>query len=92
MLELERDPLFKMDDIHDLTKAELRERTMEKVNTYFISVAQLTAIMQFRSMLHHLQNESVDTFKKRMEIVSLIDPGFWTRFGVHCKIFTLISK
>lgn len=20
-----------------------------------------------------------------MEIVSLIDPGFWTRFGVHCK-------
>jgi acyl-CoA oxidase len=38
-------------------------------------------------MLHHLQNESVETFKKRMEIVSLIDPGFWTRFGVHCKFF-----
>lgn len=35
-------------------------------------------------MLYHLQNESVDQFKKRMEIVSLIDPGFWTRFGVHC--------
>lgn len=34
MLELERDPLFKMDDIHDLTKAELRERTMEKVMKY----------------------------------------------------------
>lgn len=31
MAELERDPLFKMDDFHDLTKSELRERTMEKV-------------------------------------------------------------
>lgn len=69
MQEIERDPLFKMDDMHDLSKAELRERTMEK----------------FRSMIHHLQNESVDTFKKRMEVISLIDPGFWTRFGVHCK-------
>jgi acyl-CoA oxidase len=68
MQELERDPLFKMDDVYDLSKFEIRERTMEK----------------FRSMLYHLQNESVDQFKKRMEIVSLIDPGFWTRFGVHC--------
>ncbi|CEI88092.1 Putative Acyl-coenzyme A oxidase [Rhizopus microsporus] len=30
MQEFERDPLFKMDDIHDITKDELRERTMEK--------------------------------------------------------------
>ncbi|KAI8379209.1 acyl-CoA dehydrogenase/oxidase C-terminal [Radiomyces spectabilis] len=71
MLELERDPLFKMDDIHDISKSELRERTMEK----------------FRSLLHHLQNESVDTFRKRMEVVSMIDPGFWTRFGVHYGLF-----
>ncbi|KAI8888264.1 acyl-CoA oxidase [Backusella circina FSU 941] len=71
MQELERDPKFNMEDIHDITKSELRERTMEK----------------FHSMLHHLQNESVDTFKKRMEIVSLVDPGFWTRFGVHYGLF-----
>ncbi|KAF7728495.1 fatty-acyl coenzyme A oxidase [Apophysomyces ossiformis] len=71
MLELERDPLFKMDDIHDISKEELRERTMEK----------------FRSLLHHLQNESVDIFRKRMEVVSMIDPGFWTRFGVHYGLF-----
>jgi acyl-CoA oxidase len=32
MQDFERDPLFKMDDIHDITKDELRERTMEKVN------------------------------------------------------------
>ncbi|KAG1458377.1 hypothetical protein G6F56_006410 [Rhizopus delemar] len=60
-----------MDDVYDLSKSEIRERTMEK----------------FRSMLHYLQNESVDQFKKRMEIVSLIDPGFWTRFGVHYGLF-----
>ncbi|ORZ09201.1 acyl-CoA dehydrogenase/oxidase C-terminal [Absidia repens] len=71
MMELERDPLFKMEDFHDLSKAELRERTMEK----------------FRSIVHHLQNESVDIFKKRMEVISMIDPGFWTRFGVHYGLF-----
>lgn len=31
MQDFERDPLFKIDDIHDITKEELRERTMEKV-------------------------------------------------------------
>jgi acyl-CoA oxidase len=31
MQEFERDPKFNMDDIHDITKSELRERTMEKV-------------------------------------------------------------
>lgn len=36
MQEFERDPLFKMDDIHDITKNELRERTMEKVQWLMI--------------------------------------------------------
>ncbi|ORX62201.1 acyl-CoA oxidase [Hesseltinella vesiculosa] len=71
MLDMERDPLFKMDDIHDLTKPEIRERTMEK----------------FRSLIHYLQNESIEVFKKRMEVVSMLDPGFWTRFGVHYGLF-----
>ncbi|KAI8073343.1 acyl-CoA dehydrogenase/oxidase C-terminal [Gongronella butleri] len=71
MEDLERDPLFKMNDIHDLTKSEVRERTIEK----------------YRSMLHHLQSESVENFKKRMEVVSMVDPGFWTRFGVHYGLF-----
>lgn len=31
MMELERDPLFKVDDIHDLTKDQIRERTMAKL-------------------------------------------------------------
>ncbi|SAL95982.1 hypothetical protein [Absidia glauca] len=71
MLDLERDPLFKMHDIHDLTKPQIRERTLEK----------------YRSLLHYLQSESVDNFKKRMEVVSMVDPGFWTRFGVHYGLF-----
>jgi hypothetical protein len=31
MIDLSRDPLFKIDDIHDLTKAQIRERTMAKL-------------------------------------------------------------
>ncbi|KAG0223789.1 fatty-acyl coenzyme A oxidase, partial [Actinomortierella wolfii] len=30
MMELERDPTFRMYDIYDLTKDEIRQRTMEK--------------------------------------------------------------
>lgn len=40
MQELERDPLFKMDDIHDISKSELRERTMEKVQCREIALAE----------------------------------------------------
>lgn len=31
MIDLSRDPLFKLDDIHDLTKDQIRERTMAKL-------------------------------------------------------------
>lgn len=31
MMELERDPTFRMYDMYDVTKDEIRERTMEKV-------------------------------------------------------------
>jgi len=30
MKEIERDPAFKLDDIHDLSKNAIRERTMAK--------------------------------------------------------------
>lgn len=71
MLQLERDPLFRLDDMHDLTKPQIRERTMEK----------------FKSLVYYLQNEPTDIFRMRMEIISVIDPGFWTRFGVHYGLF-----
>ena len=31
MMELERDPTFRMYDMYDVTKDQIRERTMEKV-------------------------------------------------------------
>jgi hypothetical protein len=47
MLELERDLVFRMYDFHDLTKEQLRERTMEKVcgvNFFFESFRMYACI------------------------------------------------
>jgi len=71
MIEIARDPIFYMADIYDLTKEELRERTMAKIG----------------SLVHCVQNETIEVFTKRMELIGLLDPGFWTRFGVHYGLF-----
>ncbi|BGP26024.1 fatty-acyl coenzyme A oxidase [Rhodotorula toruloides] len=65
MMELQRNPLFRLDDIHDLTKDQIRERTMAK----------------FATISHYVTSERIDDFQKRMNVISLADPGFWTRFG-----------
>ncbi len=31
MLQFERDPLFRMDNVHDLTRPEVRERVIKRV-------------------------------------------------------------
>lgn len=36
MMELERDPTFRMNDIYDLTKDEIRVRTLEKVRAWLL--------------------------------------------------------
>ncbi|SDA01441.1 BZ3500_MvSof-1268-A1-R1_Chr10-1g02669 [Microbotryum saponariae] len=71
MQDIERDPLFKLADIHDLTKNQIRERTMAK----------------FATMVHYVLNERLDVFTKRMELVGIADPSFWTRYGVHYGLF-----
>ncbi|KAM0746136.1 acyl-CoA oxidase [Meredithblackwellia eburnea MCA 4105] len=71
MVDIERDPNFRLDDIHDLTKNQIRERTMAK----------------FGSMVHYVVNERLDVFTKRMELIGIADPAFWTRFGVHYGLF-----
>ncbi|KAJ3288912.1 fatty-acyl coenzyme A oxidase [Borealophlyctis nickersoniae] len=71
MMELERDPVWKTNDQHDMGLAEIRERTMAKV----------------RRIAHYIAHESLDTFKKRMELVSMLDPATWTRAGVHYGLF-----
>ncbi|KAE8231246.1 hypothetical protein CF326_g3741 [Tilletia indica] len=71
MLELSRDPVFYMGDWQDLTKDQVRERTMQKI----------------AALVHYVMNETVDVFTKRMELIGMHDPGFWTRFGVHYGLF-----
>ena len=57
--------------IHDLSKNEFRERTMEK----------------FNSITHFVTSERLDVFQKRMSVIGIADPSFWTRFGVHYGLF-----
>ncbi|KAJ1918908.1 fatty-acyl coenzyme A oxidase [Tieghemiomyces parasiticus] len=71
MFELERDPLWRMDNSPDLSLAQIRERTMAKV----------------ANLVHHLQTEPLDLFWQRMAVISVVDPAFWTRFGVHFGLF-----
>ena len=71
MLEFERDPVMKVSDIHDLDFNQIRAITMQKV----------------RRIASYLSRESVEKFRKRMEILAILDPGTWTRVGVHFGLF-----
>lgn len=48
MMELERDPTFRMYDMYDVTKDQIRERTMEKVLFFYIPLCFF--ICHFRPM------------------------------------------
>ena len=71
MLSIERDPDMRNDDWYDLTKDEVRERTMKK----------------FRNMAHYITSDPEQVSFLRLSLVSIVDPGFWTRFGVHYGLF-----
>lgn len=71
MMQLERDPSWKLSDQPNLSLAEIRERTLNKA----------------QSLLNHLSTEQVKDFKLRMEVISYTDPAFYTRFGVHVGLF-----
>jgi acyl-CoA oxidase len=58
-------------DSHDLDFKQIRERTMLKV----------------ARMAQYLSREPLDVFRKRMEILSMVDPAAWTRIGVHFGLF-----
>ncbi|POV97505.1 hypothetical protein PSTT_15012 [Puccinia striiformis] len=49
----------------------IRERTMAK----------------FANMVHYVTTERLDVFTRRMELIGIADPAFWTRFGVHYGLF-----
>lgn len=71
MLQFERDPTWKLSDLPNLSLSQIRERTLNKA----------------KSLINYLITEPVDVFKLRMEVISYIDPGFYTRFGVHAGLF-----
>lgn len=80
MLEFERDPTFRMDNVHDLTRPEVREQIMTRL----------------RSIAYYVNTESVHDFTTRLNTLILVDPGFTTRMAVHvyCKstFMTLIFQ
>ncbi|KAJ2783856.1 fatty-acyl coenzyme A oxidase [Coemansia javaensis] len=71
MLELERDPLWRVSDHPNLTLAQTRERAMTKVRR----IADLAISRPIEETGH------------RMSLVSVVDAGFWTRVGVHFGLF-----
>ncbi len=90
MGEFERDITFRMNDVHDLTRPEIRERIMTRVNLekiYFFYFKYF--IYQIPSIIKYITNDSVEEFQKRLNILVLIDPGFLTRIGVHVKILLI---
>ncbi|KAI9297992.1 acyl-CoA oxidase [Neoconidiobolus thromboides FSU 785] len=71
MLQLERDPAWKLSDQPNLSLEQIRERTLDKA----------------RSIISYLAAEPLKNFKLRMEVISYTDPAFYTRFGVHSGLF-----
>ena len=52
MAEISRDPAFYLADIYDLSKDQIRERTMEK----------------FKTLVHYVTTEPLDQFNYRMQV------------------------
>ena len=67
MVEFEHDPTFRMDNVHDLTRPQVREQIMTRL----------------RSMANFINNEPLSTFTTRLNTLILVDPGFTTRMAVH---------
>lgn len=65
MTEFSRDPRFRLDDIHELTLDQVRQRTMAKMH----------------SLVHYVTTEPLDVFNKRVELIGTLDPAFNTRWA-----------
>jgi len=76
MRELEALPVFRQDDRFDLTRPESRKRTMEKVRGLY------------RAFVKDARSEGgLDMRRARLEAAGLLDPGWFTRNGVHFGLF-----
>ena len=70
--EMERDPILAATTHdYDATKAEHREITVKKINR----------------LSRYIEVETFDQLERRLSIVSVFDPSFHTRVGVHLGLF-----
>ena len=69
--DFERDPSFRMHDVHDLTRAQIRERIMTRLP----------------SVIKWSKQDAPEIFRMRNDLLAAIDPGFQTRIGVHFGLF-----
>ena len=76
--ELERDPTFRVDDLPDLSRDQIRERYASR----------------YASIAHWVRNETREQFQDRLNNIVIIDPGFLTRIGVHYGLFlnTIVNQ
>ncbi|CDK28565.1 unnamed protein product [Kuraishia capsulata CBS 1993] len=73
MQEVERDPILKTDETYyDMTKAEHREVTARKIG-------QLAKYIE--------QDGNLESFERKMNLMSIVDPQLTTRVGIHLKLF-----
>lgn len=70
--QMERDPVLAASTKdYDATKAEHREITIQKINR----------------LSRYIEVETFDALERRLSIVSVFDPSFHTRLGVHLGLF-----
>lgn len=70
--QMERDPILAASPKdYDATKAEHREITIQKINR----------------LSRYIEVETFDELERRLSIVSVFDPAFHTRLGVHLGLF-----
>ncbi|ANB14784.1 acyl-CoA oxidase [Sugiyamaella lignohabitans] len=69
---IERDPIFENDDFYDLSKDETR----------VVSMARVGKICDYI-----LAAESEKDISRRLSLIGLVDPGAYTRIGVHFGLF-----
>jgi acyl-CoA oxidase len=67
MAEFEHDPTFRIDNVHDLTRPQIREQIMTRL----------------RAMANFVNTEPTSVFTTRLNTLILVDPGFTTRMAVH---------
>ncbi|ORX91352.1 acyl-coenzyme A oxidase I [Basidiobolus meristosporus CBS 931.73] len=71
MREIQADPVWNMEDQHNLSLLQVREKTLARV----------------KSTLVHIAKDGPQETSARLTLLGLLDPGFSTRLGLHFGVF-----